>query len=69
MTVAADAYPWETAPRGVSSVDGSLAAVPRVPGVSSGAPRQTLGRTDGALAGARRGPDGALHATVPDDRS
>ena len=69
VTVAADAYPWETAPRGVSSVDGSVAAVPRAADLASGTPRQALGRADGARTGAQRGPDGALHATVPDDRS
>ena len=67
-TVAADAYPWETAARGVTAVDASLVAVP--PPVAPLA-RRGIGPADRPGAGlpVRRGEDGGLHATVPADRS
>ncbi|MCR6493041.1 DUF4255 domain-containing protein [Cellulomonas sp. P24] len=68
-TVAADAYPWETAPRGVTSVDGSLNQLSRPP--MPARTRPTIGPADraGADLPVRRDADGTLHATVPDDRS
>ena len=68
-TVAADAYPWEIAPRDVTSIDGSLGLMPRTS--VAAAPRASIGPVGRARSDlpVRRGADGALHATVPDDRS
>ena len=62
VTVAADAYPWQTAPPAVTSVDGS-AAVMR-PGAGEAVDAGDRPRTT-----ARRGPDGALHGALPDPGS
>lgn len=68
-TVAADAYPWEAAPREVTSIDGSLQLMPRTP--VQVARRASIGPAGhpGSDLPVRRGTDGALHVAVPDDRS
>ena len=68
-TVAADAYAWETAPRGVVSIEGSLSQLQRTP--AADATRPIVGPAVSADAGlsVRRGADGVLHATASDDRS
>lgn len=74
VTVAADAYPWETSPRAVTAVEGAVGLVPSAPTADRGTARTGIGPAVPAGAGhpVRRGPDGTLEtaaaAAVPDGR-
>ncbi|MCL3861866.1 DUF4255 domain-containing protein [Actinotalea sp. K2] len=59
-TVASDAYGWESAPRGVSSIEGMATPVPPTAAVS----RPGTGDTSGLRS--RRDADGVLRSTVAD---